>query len=255
MHNAMHASWVHQWSQRFCSRFASLLVAGCMLVGLPTALHAAPTTEWEPTGEFGSGRDAVRTWARAVEGMQVKAFKGVTEVPVSVPVVLALFSDINNGDKWIFNCRRAERLTGASADKAYLQFKGVWPASDRDVVASRQVSQLPNGDILYETRNADGLPEQEGYVRIRSLRSSFRLTPMPGEWTKIEFETQVDVGGLIPAWIANVVSLKAPRVTLEGIRRQVMAPQYQSKKLSDLPAVFLKDGAAIKLPNGHLKDK
>ncbi len=245
----------HELPQRFLMRFAAVVATVCMLVGAHTSSRAAATSEWEPTGEIGNGREAVLTWSRAVDGMQIKAFKGVTEVPVSVPVVLALLADTPSGDKWIFNCRRSERVAGAGADKAYLQFKGLWPASDRDVLVSRQVSQLANGDILYETRDVDGHPEQDGFVRIRTLRTNFRLTPMPGEWTKIDFETQVDVGGLIPSWIANLVSLKAPRVTLEGIRRQVMSPQYQDKKLSDLPVAFLKSGAVLKLPNGHLKDK
>jgi hypothetical protein len=173
--------------------------------------------------------------------MQVNAFKGVTELPYSIPVVLSLLSDTSNLHNWIFNCRHAERLSGLPADQVYLQFKGVWPASDRDVLVRRHASQLPNGGALVETREIDGHPAHPDYVRMRMLRNTFRLTPMPGEWTKLEFETQVDVGGMIPSWIANLVSTKAPRVTLEGIHSQIKRPQYQGQKMRDLPAGFLKD--------------
>jgi START domain len=216
------------------------------------ALLATAGTDWESTGETGEGRETVRTWARSVDGMAVKAFKGVTEVHHTTPEVLSLLSDTANLHNWVFNVRQGSHLAGQPTANVYLQFKGIWPAADRDVLVKRQASQLPSGLVLVETREVDGHPEQDGYVRMRMLRNTFKLTPLPGQWTRIEFETQIDVGGLIPAWIANIVSTKAPRVTLEGIHRQINLPKYQGRTVSDLPSGFSKDGAVLKLPPEHL---
>jgi hypothetical protein len=166
--------------------------------------------------------------------------------------VLSLLSDTANLHNWVFNVRQGSHLAGQPTANVYLQFKGIWPAADRDVLVKRQASQLPSGVVLVETREVEGHPEQEGYVRMRMLRNTFKLTPLPGQWTRIEFETQIDVGGLIPAWIANIVSTKAPRVTLEGIHRQINLPKYQGRTVSDLPPGFSKEGAVLKLPPEHL---
>lgn len=227
-------------------------VVSAWLMGV--ASLAAASTDWEVTGEHGPGRETVKTWARSVDGMPVKAFKGVTEVHHTVPEVLSLLSDTPSLSNWVFNVRQATHLTGPHAGNLYLQFKGIWPAADRDVMVKRQASQLPSGVVLVETRDVAGYPEQEGHVRMTSLRNTFKLTPLPGQWTRIEFETQIDVGGLIPAWIANIVSTKAPRVTLEGLHKQVQLPKYQGKTANDLPKGFSKDGTVLKFPPEHLTE-
>lgn len=226
--------------------------------GLMLALVLSPTLsradDWESTGEFGSGRQTIQTWARSVPGAQVKAFRGMTEVPYAANEVLSLLSDTPGLQHWIFNAKHAENPAGFPADHIYLQFKGIWPASDRDVLVRRQVSQQPSGMVLVESRDMSGLPENDAHVRMRSLRNQFRLTPLPGRWTRIEFETQIDVGGLIPAWIANIVSTKAPRVTLEGIQRQMKLPRYQGKSADELLAPGYKAaGTSLKLSDEHLR--
>ena len=223
-------------------------------IWLGCASLASAASDWESTGETGQGRETVRTWARSVDGMPVKAFKGVTEVPHTATEVLSLLSDTPNLPNWVFNVRSASHLAGQPSANVYLQFKGIWPAADRDVLVKRQASQLSSGVVLVETREVEGHPEQEGFVRMRMLRNTFKLTPLPSKWTRIEFETQIDVGGLIPAWIANIVSTKAPRVTLEGIHKQIKLPKYQGRTASDLPPGFSKDGAVLKLPAEHLAD-
>lgn len=237
------------------NRSSKLLVRWIMSIWfMGHACFALASTDWESTGESGQGREAVKTWARSVDGMAVKAFKGVTEVHHTVPEVLSLLSDTANLPNWVFNVRQSMHLVGQPVAHLYLQFKGIWPASDRDVLVRRQASQLPSGVVLVETREVEGYPEQDGYVRMRLLRNTFKLTPLPGQWTRIEFETQIDVGGLIPAWIANIVSTKAPRVTLEGLHKQIQLPKYQGKTASDLPKGISKEGAVLKLPPEHLTE-
>ncbi len=57
------------------------------------ALPAHAGNEWEPVRQ-GQGREDISTWVRSVDGMAVKAFKGVTEVHQTTLTVLALLADI-----------------------------------------------------------------------------------------------------------------------------------------------------------------
>ncbi len=225
-----------------------LLVAACTLLGAPLA-RAADT--WE-TMRQAQGRDDVSTWVRPVEGMAVKAFRGVTELKANAWTVLALLADTPNLASWVFQGQRSEHPDGLPPEQAHLRFKGVWPASDRDVLIRTAVSQQPSGVIVVESRQVEGLPPSDCCVRIPFLRNVFRLTPLKGGWTRVEFETQIDLGGQVPAWLANLVSTKAPLVTLQNMHQQVKKAAYQGKTATDLPS-FYHRGALFVLPEDHLK--
>jgi hypothetical protein len=213
-------------------------------------LTAHAENAWEPAQQ-GQGREGISTWVRTVDGMAVKAFRGVTEVHHNTLAVLALLSDIPNLASWVYQCRSSEQPEGLSPDHTYARFKGMWPASDRDVLFKSTVSQLPDGSVLVDSRQVEGYTRQNDFVRMPFLHNSFRLVPLQGGWTRVEFETQIDLGGLVPTWIANLVSTKAPIVTLEGMKRQLPTARYQVKSIDELPAYYLK-GKPLVMPPGHM---
>lgn len=235
------------------SRLQPWRMAGLAFAVSVACSFAVADTAWQATGVSGVGREAIKTYAKLVPGVQVKAFRGETDLPHTVPEFLSLLADVNNLPAWVFNGKHAERPAGQPAGVLYMQFKGVWPTSDRDVLAKREVSQLPDGSVLVETQQVAGYPEQAGHVRMPALRTTFKLTPLPNQWVHVDFETQVNVGGAIPSWLANMVSTKAPRVTLEGVQAQLKKPKYQGKTLADLPDGIKPQGSAIKLPEEHLR--
>lgn len=223
----------------------------CAAVLLTGALAAQAADNWEPIRQGGSGREDIATWVRPVEGMAVKAFRGQTEVHASAYVVLALLADTRNLANWIYQGQFSEHPANLQADHIYMRFNGIWPASDRDVLFRTTVSQ--DGDaVLVESHNVEGMPLNNNYVRVQKLQNTFRLVPLKGGWTRVEFETLVDLGGMVPAWLANMVSTKAPLVTLQGLQQQIKKPAYQIKSGADLPMQYSREGRLV-LPAWHLK--
>lgn len=41
----------------------------------------------------------------------------------------------------------------------------------------------------------------------------------------------------MPVWLANLVSTKAPRVTLEGLKEQLEKPRFANATREDLPGL------------------
>ncbi|KGM39767.1 hypothetical protein JY96_06275 [Aquabacterium sp. NJ1] len=224
-------------------------ITAVSLAGLMLPAHAG--NEWEPVRQ-GQGREDIGTWVRSVDGMAVKAFKGVTEVHQTTLTVLALLADIPGLSHWVYQCQSSIQPDQYSADHTYARFKGIWPASDRDVLFRSTVTQQADGSVLVDSLQVEGYPPQDGFVRMPYLHNTFRLVPLKGQWTRVEFETQVDLGGLVPTWLANAVSTKAPLVTLEGLKAQVGQARYQIKSVQDLPAYYHK-GKLIDLPAWHLQ--
>jgi len=226
-----------------------MTITAISLTCLTLPAHAG--NEWEPVRQ-GQGREDISTWVRGVDGMAVKAFKGVTEVHQSTLTVLALLADIPGLSNWVYHCQSSIQPDKYSADHTYARFKGIWPASDRDVLFHSTVTQQADGSVLVDSLQVEGYPPQDGFVRMPYLHNTFRLVPLKGQWTRVEFETQVDLGGLVPTWLANAVSTKAPLVTLEGLKAQVGQARYQIKSVQDLPAYYHK-GKLIDLPAWHLQ--
>jgi hypothetical protein len=222
-------------------------------VAAATALGAATARadDWDSLRQA-QGREDVSTWVRPVEGMAVKAFRGVTEVHANAWSVLALLADTPNLANWVFQGKASEHPASQPPDQAWLRFKGVWPASDRDVTIRTNVSQQADAVIVVDSRQVDAQAAQACCVRITVLHNVFRLTPLRGGWTRVEFETLIDLGGLVPAWIANLVSTKAPLETLQAMQQQLKKAAYQGKSASDLPT-FYHHGGSFVLPAEHLK--
>ena len=163
----------------------------------------------------------------------------------------AVLADTRNLANWIYQGQFSEHPASLPPDNIYMRFNGIWPASDRDVLFRTTVSQ--QGEfVLVESRNIDGYPLNNSYVRVARLSNLFRLTPLKGGWTRVEFETLVDLGGMVPAWLANIVATKAPLVTLQGLQQQVKKPAYQIKSGADLPQHYHQGGPLV-LPEWHLK--
>ncbi len=227
------------------------LRAWCGAFLLMGALAAQAADNWEPIRQGGSGREDIATWVRPVEGMAVKAFRGQTEVHATAYAVLAVLADTRNLANWIYQGQFSEHPASLPADNIYMRFNGIWPASDRDVLFRTTVSQQGEA-VVVESNNIDGYPLNSNYVRVAKLHNIFRLTPLKGGWTRVEFETLVDLGGLVPSWLANMVATKAPLVTLQGMQQQIKKPAYQVKSGAELPSHYNRDGRLV-LPDWHLK--
>lgn len=103
--------------------------------------------------------------------------------------------------------------------------------------------------MLVDSQQAEGYPKQDGYVRMPYLHNTFRLVPLKGNWTRVEFETQIDLGGSAPCLAGQRGSTEAPLVTLEGMQKQMTQTRYQIKSANELPTYFFK-GRSLTLPKG-----
>jgi hypothetical protein len=252
------AAFSDQWSRLRTSITAVVLTALTISTALAVtpsagAASAAPAeAPWTPMATD-PAREGLRTWVRRTDDSPVKAFRGETELHQPVPNVLALLADIPNLSTWVYQIDTAQRPAGFTPDHTYARFRGIWPASDRDVLMRSSVSQLADGTQVVASKQVAGYPEQSGFVRIPYLRNTFRLVPLPDGWTRIEFDTQVDPGGLVPAWLVNLISTKAPVVTLRGLRAQLSgSTRYHVHALDELPVYYLQ-GAMLQFAPSHWK--
>ena len=210
-------------------------LTAALLLALPTTLLAE--AEWEQIREAGERGD-VSTYVRPVDDNPIKQFRGIIEVPHPLVTVMAVISDVPNFDDWVFQCKGAEvREDEWGPEYARVMIRGIWPVSDRDVLVRSHYEQDPETfAVTVHSQATEGVfEEQRRYVRIPALNNVFRFEPLEDGWTRITFQTFVNPGGAIPAWLSNFVSTRAPLQTLEGMKAQMEKPQYQLGSPDDLP--------------------
>ena len=193
--------------------------------------------DWKTTHQ-GQERGDIFTYAREVDNSPVKAFKGVVELKASATSILAVITAVDTFPEWIFQSQGAERLSMEEKERIHMRFNGIWPVADRDVVLANTLTQQADGEIHLHSENAEGVKDkQPGFVRIPALDNQFVITPLTDGWVRVKFETFVDPGGNVPVWLANLVSTKAPRVTLEGLKEQLEKPRFANATREDLPGL------------------
>ncbi|MGJ3255191.1 MAG: START domain-containing protein [Alcanivorax sp.] len=208
-----------------------------VVLALLMLVSPAWAAEWELNHE-GDQRGEVTTYVREVSDSPVKAFKGVVELKASTTSVLAVITAVDTFPEWIFQSQGAERLTMEEKERIHMRFNGIWPVADRDVVLANTLTQQADGEIHLHSENADGFKDkQQGFVRIPALDNQFVITPLADGWVRVKFETFVDPGGNVPVWLANLVSTRAPLVTLEGLKAQLQKPQFANATREDLPGL------------------
>lgn len=187
-----------------------LLAMCCLLVCLPVSAREG----WESVATARAPGE-VSTWVRKVEGAQVKEFLGEVEVPHPPLQVLKTLDNVEGFPEWVFRCKHAERIKGVGI---YLQVHGVWPVSDRDAVLQSRVEVMPDRVVILTSAQPELRPEDKKHVRIPELKNSFEVIPLPTGGSRVVFQTFVNPGGVLPAWLSNFVAKQGPLETLSDLK-------------------------------------
>lgn len=185
---------------------------------------------WQPVSQA-KKRGEVSSYVRDVAGYEVKSFKGVVEAPYPMNYIMAVLADIEGLPNWAFQCKRAFKDSKWPETVYYMEFHTPWPVNNREAVLRNTVTQdLNTFAITIKTVAVQGyMSPSKGKVRVPELNNQFFIEPLKDNWTRISFETLVDPGGAIPAWMSNWIATSAPQETLNALVKQAALPRYQLK--------------------------
>lgn len=193
-------------------------------------LPVCADTAWQSVTQA-KKRGEVSSYVREVAGHAVKSFKGVVEAPYPMTSLLAVLADINSLPNWVFQCERAYQEENWPDVVYYMEFHTPWPVSNREAVLKNTATQdLKTFAVTINTVAINGyVPASKKRVRVPELNNRFYLEPLQDGWTRVSFETLVDPGGAIPAWMSNWIATSAPKETLNALVKQAALPRYQVK--------------------------
>ncbi len=199
---------------------------------------SAAENSWRQTGDKGG----VKCYERAVEDSGIREYRSVSVMNHSIETLLEVLIDVPSYPQWMPDCMEARILRefkkGLERGNYYIYLKmnGIWPADNRDLV----IESLPKTDweggvsVIRLKKLDDGvLPQQPGLVRIADFMSEFKLEIISRDKTMVTMTTYVDVGGMIPSFMAAIQTKSVPFGTLAGLNRMASDPRYRKAAAKD----------------------
>ncbi|RZI85630.1 MAG: hypothetical protein EOP38_04470 [Rubrivivax sp.] len=197
---------------------------------------------WAGAEEWQLDKDTqgIQLYTRQMPGHPLKDFRGVMQVQAPLRQVAAMVADVPAMPEWFFLLREARFLKDDRVEDShiYLAMKGIWPVSPRDAVAHVRVRQDPETLAIHiQLDSEDGVfPPQDGYVRIPTMHSTCKLTPISANHTQVEIIGSADPGGWVPLALANFLVTAVPEQSLKKMREFIAKPEYR-----DLNRIFAKN--------------
>lgn len=183
-------------------------------------------------------KENIQIYVKKVDGYNMKAFKGVTEMETTVSSLLAVIMDIPDFANWAPNTKQAKILEqkGETQLVYYILTGAPWPVNDRDgIYTFKAQKDTKSGGVIIQTGCSPSfVPEKKGIVRIKYSKGSWQLIPLENGHVKVIYENHSEPGGNIPAWLTNSSVVDVPFSALKNIKEQVKRSKYQNKQFEFL---------------------
>ena len=159
-------------------------------------------------------KDQVRVWRRSDEGCAYDEVRGNGLIRAPPAVVLALLKQGDADTIREYNPMYDDGYDLQQIDKntkvSYGSVRAIFPFKPRDTVTRVALRELPNVGgtvLLLHAADHSAMPERPGYVRAKILKGMHLVQPVKGKpgLTNFTFTQQVNAGGVLPAWLMNVL--------------------------------------------------
>ena len=145
---------------------------------------------------------------------------------------LAVLYDVEGLSDWGYNLKESKLLNRPDdmTQTYYAVAKAPWPYKDRDGIYLNQISWDNKAKVLLvDIEMLEQNVEVSGdYVRMDGY-GYWQVKEVSASEVEVIFQMQVDPGGSIKAWIANMFVSDSPYHTMLGLRDVLQKKKYHGK--------------------------
>lgn len=179
--------------------------------------------------DFIKERDGIKIYTRNEKGSALKSFKGVMEVNSTMEMIGTVVGNVKNFDWWDEDIKELQVI--ANEDNVFTQYYLIydvpWPLQDRDLCADARVTidSSSGKKIIYATPLFGVIPEKTDMVRIKNYWQRWTIEPLHNGMKRLILEGFVDPGGIVPAWLYNMVITDTPLNLMGEVKKRVELPR------------------------------
>ncbi len=183
--------------------------------------------------ELKKSSDGIEIFTKKIDNSNFKAFKANMVIDNSVHEFVALLKDVESLTKWAYKTILTSLLdkSGDTIQKYYSIARAPFPYKDRDGIYINIFKWYPNTNTLFvEIKIVDEDVNSKGkFVRLKG-KGYWKVIVLPSNKIDITFQMQIDPGGNVPAWMANIFVEDSPFFTMTKLREEIKNKKYQGKK-------------------------
>ena len=179
----------------------------------------------------------IQVFTKSAENHNFKTFKAHIILDASIHSFVSVINDIENFKDWGYKIIDASILKrkGDTLQIYYSNAKAPFPYKNRDGIYLNRFRWMSEAQILYvDIEILDTyLPLNDKMIRVKGT-GIWKVTVLPLGKLEIIFEMQLDPGGNIPAWMANMFVDESPYHTLLKLKEVIQKDKYQNQKFDFL---------------------
>lgn len=192
-----------------------LLLIVFLLFTLPVT---ATKTDWQLVKD----KDGIKVYTADSKTAALKLIRVTAEFEGTPERLWAIVQDVDKQREWVYGTKSSYLIKRTSHAELlyYVETELPWPASNRDIPIRMKMSENRASQTL--TINTIGLPKaipvNDGKVRVPHLTARWEVKAVSKDKIKVDYFLDLNPGGAIPAWIANLFVTKGPFETFANLR-------------------------------------
>jgi hypothetical protein len=170
-------------------------------------------------------KEGIRVYTRTSPISDFKEFKGETVIKTSVAEIEKILTKIEKYPEWCYKTTSATTIDKDSTTIRYFLVTKT-PVFLKTRVACfefrRQANNL-TGEVIYSLNDIKCTnPISDDRLLIPVMKGFYKLTPAENGNVLVTMQMLTEPGGIIPSWLANLVVVDSPFVTLRNLTLQVI---------------------------------
>lgn len=167
---------------------------------------------------------------RSSDYSEFDEFKAVTLINQSLDAFVAVILDIDRIPDWMHSVEHSRLLerTGDTLQVYYTEASVPFPLKNRDGIYRNRLTWDPAEQTLLVAIEIlpDYLEKKDKLVRISQGRGFWKARVIGPKLLELTFQMQVDPGGSIPTWLANMFVVDTPFETLVKLKEIIGEEKY-----------------------------
>jgi hypothetical protein len=167
-------------------------------------------------------KNGIQVYSTASKNVALKSIK-VTGVFEGTPEKLwAIVKDVENQKEWVYGTKSSHLIKQISPNELlyYVETEVPWPVSNRDVPIRMKMSEnKASQTLVISTVGMPGaVPANSDKVRVPHYAARWEVKAVSNDKIKVVYYLDLNPGGTIPAWVANMFVTKGPYETFANLR-------------------------------------
>lgn len=174
-------------------------------------------------------KNEIQVFTKSADGFDFKTFRGHVIIKSSIHSFVAVLQDIENFKDWGYKVIDASILQrkGDTLQIYYLEAKAPFPYKNRDgIYLNRFKWRTESNALTIDIEVLDTYLEiKDNLVRVKG-EGFWKVIVLPMGRLDITFQMQLDPGGNVPPWMANIFVDDSPYHTLLNLKKIIKKEKY-----------------------------